>query len=93
MSGSTPSTAPTASTSRSLEQFGIFLVKAAQGDFGNSIWQQRSAMEAAWGEMPMTLLLAVIAMTVSVARGAGARLASPRRIASAFSTGSSRSSR
>ena len=24
-----------------IQQFGIFLVKAAQGDFGNSIWQQR----------------------------------------------------
>lgn len=49
-----------------IEQFGIFLGKAAQGDFGDSIWQQRPAMEAAWGEMPMTLLLAVIAMSVSV---------------------------
>jgi peptide/nickel transport system permease protein len=50
-----------------IQQFGIFLLNAAHGDFGDSIWQSRPAMEAAWGEMPMTLLLAVIAMTVSVA--------------------------
>jgi peptide/nickel transport system permease protein len=49
-----------------IEQFGIFLVNAARGDFGDSIWQQRPAMTAAWAEMPMTFLLAVIAMTVSV---------------------------
>ena len=49
-----------------IEQFRIFLMKAAQGDFGESIWQQRPAMEAAWSEMPITLALAVVAMTVSV---------------------------
>jgi peptide/nickel transport system permease protein len=49
-----------------IEQFGIFLLNALRGDFGNSIWQQRSAMAAAWGEVPMTLLLALISMTVSV---------------------------
>jgi len=49
-----------------IEQFGIFLWKAVHGDFGTSIWQQRSAMTAAWNEMPLTLLLAVISMTVSV---------------------------
>jgi peptide/nickel transport system permease protein len=49
-----------------IEQFGIFVSKALQGDFGTSIWQQRSAMTAAWSEMPMTLLLAVISMTVSI---------------------------
>ena len=49
-----------------IEQFRIFLMKAAQGDFGKSIWQQRPAMEAAWSEMPITLALAVVAMTVSV---------------------------
>ncbi|HTN60700.1 MAG TPA: ABC transporter permease [Devosia sp.] len=50
-----------------IEQFGIFLLNAARGDFGDSIWQQRPAMEAAWGEMPMTFLLAVIAMSLSLA--------------------------
>jgi peptide/nickel transport system permease protein len=49
-----------------IEQFWIFLVKAMQGDFGNSIWQQRPAMQAALGEMPITLLMAVIALTTSV---------------------------
>src|SRR5262245_29837150 len=49
-----------------VQQFGIFLLKAAHGDFGDSIWQQRPAMAAAWGEMPMTLLLAVVAMSFSV---------------------------
>ena len=41
-----------------IEQFRIFLMKAAQGDFGESIWQQRPAMEAAWSEMPIRILCA-----------------------------------
>lgn len=49
-----------------VQQFGIFLLNVAQGDFGTSIWQQRPAMEAALSEMPMTLLLASIAMTISI---------------------------
>ncbi|PVE21214.1 ABC transporter permease [Microvirga sp. KLBC 81] len=49
-----------------IEQFGIFVINALRGDFGNSIWQQRPAMAAAWGEVPMTLLLALIAMSVSI---------------------------
>ena len=48
-----------------MEQFGIFLWKVLQGDFGDSIWQQRPAMEAAWSEMPITLLMALIAMSIS----------------------------
>jgi peptide/nickel transport system permease protein len=48
-----------------IEQFGIFAWKALHGDFGNSIWQQRPAMTAAWSEMPLTLLMALIAMTIS----------------------------
>jgi peptide/nickel transport system permease protein len=48
------------------QQFSIFVVKAVQGDFGQSVWQQRPALEAAWGEMPITLLMAVVAMTLSV---------------------------
>ncbi|WP_011578883.1 MULTISPECIES: ABC transporter permease [Chelativorans] len=48
-----------------IEQFRIFLWKALQGDFGDSIWQQRSAMAAAWGEMPITIVLAAIALSVS----------------------------
>ncbi|ANK95479.1 MULTISPECIES: ABC transporter permease [Rhizobium] len=49
-----------------IEQFGIFLVNVGQGDFGTSIWQQRPAMEAALSEMPMTLVLASIAMSISI---------------------------
>lgn len=49
-----------------LEQFGVFILNMARGDFGVSIWQQRPAMEAALSEMPLTLLLAAIAMTIAV---------------------------
>ncbi|CAN7711624.1 ABC transporter permease [Neorhizobium tomejilense] len=49
-----------------IQQFWIFLGNIAQGDFGTSIWQQRPAMEAALTEMPMTLLLAGLAMTISI---------------------------
>lgn len=49
-----------------LHQFGIFLGNVVQGDFGTSIWQQRPAMEAALSEMPMTLVLASIAMTIAI---------------------------
>jgi peptide/nickel transport system permease protein len=48
-----------------LEQFQIFMWRAIQGDFGDSIWQQRPAMEAAWSEMPITIALAAISMLVS----------------------------
>lgn len=48
------------------EQFLVFVKNILQGDFGDSIWQQRPAMEAALSEMPMTLMLASIAMTISV---------------------------
>lgn len=48
------------------EQFVIFVTNAVRGDFGNSIWQQRPAMEAALGEMPATLLLTLYAMTTSL---------------------------
>ena len=48
------------------EQFVVFVRNMAQGDFGTSIWQQRPAMEAALSEMPMTLMLASIAMSISI---------------------------
>jgi peptide/nickel transport system permease protein len=48
------------------EQFGIFVGNALQGDFGDSIWQQRPAMQAALSGMPATLMLTLIAMTVSL---------------------------
>ncbi|GLQ54728.1 ABC transporter permease [Devosia nitrariae] len=49
-----------------LEQFWVFLSNAARGDFGMSIWQQRPALQAALSEMPATLMLTFLAMTVSV---------------------------
>lgn len=49
-----------------LQQFGVFILNMAKGEFGVSIWQQRPAMEAALSEMPLTLLLASIAMSIAV---------------------------
>jgi peptide/nickel transport system permease protein len=48
------------------QQFLRFLGGAVQFDFGDSIWQQRPALEAAAEAMPPTLGLAVIALTVSL---------------------------
>ncbi|MEB5967388.1 ABC transporter permease [Comamonas testosteroni] len=48
------------------EQFAVFVQNMAHGDFGVSIWQQRPAMEAVLSEMPLTLLLAAIAMSISI---------------------------
>jgi peptide/nickel transport system permease protein len=48
-----------------LEQFRIFLWRALHGDFGDSIWQQQPAMTAAWREMPITIVLAAIALSIS----------------------------
>lgn len=48
------------------EQFAVFVQNMAQGDFGVSIWQQRPAMEAVLSEMPLTLMLAAIAMSISI---------------------------
>lgn len=49
-----------------IEQLWIFLSNAVRGDFGMSIWQQRPALQIALSEMPATLLLTLLAMTVSV---------------------------
>lgn len=48
------------------EQFLRFLGGAIRLDFGDSIWQQRPALEAAAEAMPPTLVLALIALTVSL---------------------------
>lgn len=47
-------------------QFGNFVMDAARLDFGESIWQQRSALEAAVASMPPTLILAGIALSLSL---------------------------
>lgn len=49
------------------EQFLRFLGGALRLDFGDSIWQQRPALEAAAEAMPPTLVLAAIAMVLSLA--------------------------
>ena len=73
-------------------QFLIFMKSAVQGDFGDSIWQQRPAMEAALSEMPMTLALGGIAMLVSIVASiilgsiaAAYRFRQPDRIITTFS--------
>ena len=49
------------------EQYFIFLVKAVQGDFGQSIkWADSTAMGMVWQRFPNTLLLAGFAIVVSV---------------------------
>jgi peptide/nickel transport system permease protein len=49
-----------------LDQFLTFVGNAAHMDFGQSIYQQRSAMAAVASVFPQTLLLALIAMTLSL---------------------------
>lgn len=47
-------------------QFLRFVQDVARLDFGDSIWQQRPALEAAVAAMPPTLILAAIALTLSL---------------------------
>jgi peptide/nickel transport system permease protein len=47
-------------------QFWNFLAGAVRLDFGDSIWQQRPALEAALDAMPPTLALAGIALALSI---------------------------
>jgi peptide/nickel transport system permease protein len=48
-------------------QYGIFLTKAIQGDFGNSWkWHGYSAMGLVWQRLPATLELAGFALAVSI---------------------------
>jgi peptide/nickel transport system permease protein len=48
-------------------QYGIFLVKALQGDFGKSWkWHGHSAMGLVWERLPATLQLAGFALLISV---------------------------
>lgn len=49
------------------QQFTRFVGDVAHFDFGQSIWQQRPAITAIMSEFPQTLLLAVVAMSVSIA--------------------------
>jgi peptide/nickel transport system permease protein len=48
-------------------QYGIFLAKAVQGDFGNSWkWPGHSAMGLVWQRLPATLQLAGFALLISI---------------------------
>ena len=48
-------------------QYGIFLTKAVQGDFGNSWkWHGHSAMGLVWQRLPATLQLAGFALFISI---------------------------
>jgi peptide/nickel transport system permease protein len=48
-------------------QYGIFLSKAVQGDFGNSWkWHGHSAMGLVWQRLPATLQLAGFALLISI---------------------------
>ncbi|KMS75985.1 ABC transporter permease [Streptomyces viridochromogenes] len=49
------------------QQFIRFVGDVAHLDFGTSIWQQRPALTAVTSVFPQTLLLAVVAMTLSIA--------------------------
>lgn len=48
------------------QQYAIFLVNAAQGDFGKSIRAQRSAMALTWERFPATLELAGAGILISI---------------------------
>ncbi len=48
------------------QQFGRFVSDVARLDFGESLWQQRPAITAVTSVFPQTLLLAVIAMGLSI---------------------------
>jgi peptide/nickel transport system permease protein len=50
-----------------LAQFGHFLVNVLHFDFGQSIYQQRPASVAVLSSVPQTILLAVVAMTLTLA--------------------------
>ncbi|WP_416970817.1 ABC transporter permease [Streptomyces sp. 4F14] len=49
------------------QQFVRFVGDVAHLDFGQSIWQQRPALTAVTSVFPQTLLLAVVAMSLSIA--------------------------
>ena len=49
-----------------LEQFKQFIVNAAQGDLGSSVWQHRPAIDIVIERLPATLLLAGSAFGVSL---------------------------
>lgn len=53
-------------------QFGRYLVDIAQLKVGNSIWQQRPAMDAVWEVAGNTLLLAVLGALAATLFGVGA---------------------
>ena len=52
------------------EQFGIFVAKAVQGDFGQSfVYKTRTVTEIMTGAFPVSLLLGSMALVLAVAGG------------------------
>jgi peptide/nickel transport system permease protein len=50
-------------------QFGLFVAKAVQGDLGTSYYEQASAVSLIMQRLPLTLLLAALAMLIAVGIG------------------------
>jgi peptide/nickel transport system permease protein len=69
-------------------QYGLFLVKAAQGDFGNSLRQHSSALGLVLDRLPATLELAFTAFLLGIgmafAAGLALRLWGGRRLRAVF---------
>jgi peptide/nickel transport system permease protein len=51
------------------QQYGIFLLDSLKGDFGQSIWEGRPAMDAILDRLPATLQLGVAAFVLSLVVG------------------------
>lgn len=50
-----------------LVQYGSFLARAVQGDFGHSFFHRAPALPLVWERMPTTLLLTVVALAIAIA--------------------------
>jgi ABC-type dipeptide/oligopeptide/nickel transport system permease component len=54
------------------EQFGVFLLKALQGDFGHSyVYKTRTVAEILWDALPVSLRLGAMAMLMATCLGVG----------------------
>lgn len=49
-----------------IERFANYMVRVAQGDFGESYWQRRPALEVVLERVPATLLLAGVTISVTL---------------------------
>lgn len=54
------------------EQFGLFLLRAVQGDFGHSyVYKTRTVQEILWGAFPVSLRLGAVALLLATFLGVG----------------------